>query len=129
MSNLLLDTSAVLALFNGETGSEVVAAALAGQECMISTVNVAELVSRMVDRGMEHTLALDLLTSLNLSAIGFDFAIACRSAGLRDSTRSRGLSLGDRACLATAMARDCPVLTADRAWAGLALGIEIRFIR
>lgn len=48
---------------------------------------------------------------------------------LRPRTRSRGLSLADRACLATAMLRDGPALTADRAWEGLEVGVEIRLIR
>jgi hypothetical protein len=41
----------------------------------------------------------------------------------------RGLSLGDAACLATAAVLRLPVLTADRAWAGLGLELDIRLIR
>ncbi len=45
------------------------------------------------------------------------------------SARSAGLSLGDRACLALAVQRDLPVMTADRVWAGLGLPIDIQLIR
>ena len=41
----------------------------------------------------------------------------------------KGLSLGDRACLAPGLALDAPVLTADRAWAGLDVGVAVEVIR
>jgi ribonuclease VapC len=40
-----------------------------------------------------------------------------------------GLSLGDRACLALALTRGEPAVTADRQWAQLDLGIRIELIR
>ncbi len=39
------------------------------------------------------------------------------------------LSLGDAACLATARVLGMPVLTANRAWAALPVGVEVRLIR
>lgn len=44
-------------------------------------------------------------------------------------TRSRGLSLGDRACLALGLRLKLPVITADRSWVGLRLGVTVREIR
>jgi ribonuclease VapC len=40
-----------------------------------------------------------------------------------------GLSLGDRACLSLAIQQKLSVLTADRVWAGLQLGLNIQMIR
>jgi PIN domain nuclease of toxin-antitoxin system len=40
-------------------------------------------------------------------------------------TRQAGLSLGDRACLALGLTRGLPVLTADRVWAQLDVGVEV----
>jgi ribonuclease VapC len=37
--------------------------------------------------------------------------------------------LGDRCCLALAMVHALPVLTADRVWAQLDLGIEVELLR
>ena len=44
-------------------------------------------------------------------------------------TRALGLSLGDRACLALAVALNAPVYTADRTWKKLKLGTRIHVIR
>ena len=51
------------------------------------------------------------------------------AARLWSRTRNHGLSLADRACLALAMDKTLPVLTADRAWSELDLDIEIQVIR
>jgi PIN domain nuclease of toxin-antitoxin system len=48
---------------------------------------------------------------------------------LRTDTRRRGLSLGDRACLALAETPGLPAVTADRHWAQPGLSIDIRPIR
>ena len=50
-------------------------------------------------------------------------------ARLRVLTRSAGLSLGDRACLALAQRLGLEAVTAERAWAGLELGVTVRVIR
>jgi ribonuclease VapC len=61
--------------------------------------------------------------------IDFDRALAMRAGLMRRATRAQGLSLGDRACLALAERLALPVLTADRVWADLDLGIEVVLIR
>lgn len=48
---------------------------------------------------------------------------------LRLATKPQGLSLGDRACLALAQARNAIALTADRYWTMLDIGIEVERIR
>ena len=55
---------------------------------------------------------------------------ACQIAGtLVQKTSSLGLSLGDRACLALAIALDAPVYTTDRLWKKLKLSIPIYLLR
>jgi ribonuclease VapC len=51
------------------------------------------------------------------------------TAELLPQTRALGLSLGDRACLALAIERELPVLTTDKGWKALRVGVEIRLIR
>ena len=48
---------------------------------------------------------------------------------IRDKAKALGLSLGDRACLALAQREALPVLTADRNWLKLIIGVEIKVIR
>jgi ribonuclease VapC len=66
---------------------------------------------------------------LNLDVIGFDRDLAYRSGLLREQTKSLGLSFGDRACLALAERLGISVLTSDRAWGRLALGVTVVVIR
>ena len=40
-----------------------------------------------------------------------------------------GLSLGDRACLATGLIENMPVMTADKAWQKLPLSLVIQLVR
>lgn len=129
MNERVLDTSAVLALLNQESGAETVAEALEREACLMSAVNVAETVARLVERGVPEAAAVTILLGLKLSTVDFGFATACRAGALRPATRALGLSLGDRACLALALERGCPAMTADRAWAGLDLGLDIHVIR
>ncbi|MGH6897502.1 MAG: type II toxin-antitoxin system VapC family toxin [Geminicoccaceae bacterium] len=123
----VLDASALLALLFKESGHERVAAAADGAAA--STVNLAEVLTRFVRDG--HTVAA-VLRNLEIYAIEwvpFDDMQAAEVATLWPRTRRAGLSLADRACLALALDRSLPVLTADRVWAGLALPIDIRLIR
>jgi PIN domain nuclease of toxin-antitoxin system len=51
------------------------------------------------------------------------------AGSLAARTRSIGLSLGDRACLAPGLTLKAPVYTTDRAWKSLKLGVRIHVIR
>ena len=87
----------------------------------MSTVNLTEVLAKMVDVGAtaEDAMADIEALGLNLAIVEFDRDGAVAAAALRARTKRLGLSLGDRACLATARSRSLPVLTADQAWAKL----------
>ena len=70
-----------------------------------------------------------VILNLGLDVRPFDADQAVAAAALLAATRSRGLSLGDRACPALARSAGLPVLTADRAWRGVGLDVEIEVIR
>jgi PIN domain nuclease of toxin-antitoxin system len=127
MAESVLDTSALLAFVWAEPGGETVAE-LIGDSCM-SAVNWAEAVSKLVDRGGSLEAVRAALTIAPLDVVDFNQNLAEAAGALIVRTRTKGLSLGDRACLALAARDGLPAITADRAWANLDLGIDIRVIR
>lgn len=127
MAACVFDSAAVLAAAYGEPGAALVQSRL--PHALISSVNLCECLSSMIAKGRTPDAAWKQLRQLQLEVIGFDFLQARAAAALIEQTRSFGLSLGDRACLALARARRLPVLTADRIWAELHLGIEVQLIR
>ena len=124
----VLDASALLAYLLDEPGAEIVEEAI-GEGAAISTVNLAEVLSKLADVGQEPGPAMDRLGVLPIEILPFDEVMAVGSATLRSPTASAGLSLGNRACLALARRLGRRALTADAAWLGLVPDLEIRVIR
>lgn len=125
MNEFVLDSSAVLAALLGETGGErVIEVAISS---LICSVNHAEVIGKLINLGHSARDAQSLFNPPNI--VPADLSLANMAGGLREQTRHRGLSLGDRFCLALAQRENLPVLTADRAWAGLDLGVEVVLIR
>lgn len=120
MSNgpAVIDASALLALIFGET---LTVARGAFENGILSTVNLSEVVAKMIDVGATaEDAATDIeALGLDLTILPFERETALLAGELRAGTRQLGLSLGERACLATALSRGLPVLTADRAWTRL----------
>jgi PIN domain nuclease of toxin-antitoxin system len=116
----------VLALLLGEPGSERVKAVLPG--ALLSAVNMAEVVSKLCERGMPAAEARAAIEATGVWIVDFDIDQACLSGELRPMTRSAGLSLGDRACLALARLRQLSAMTADTPWRELK-GFDVIYIR
>lgn len=128
MKRGVLDASALLALLNGESGSEQVAGVIV-DGVAISAVNLAEVVTKLSEIGMPEALIHEVLDSLGLEIVDFDFEQAYQVGLLRPLTHHVGLSLGDRACLALAKQLGLPALTTDRIWERLAIGVIVQIIR
>jgi PIN domain nuclease of toxin-antitoxin system len=127
VARVVLDTSALLAFVNGEPGSEVVAEVIG--DAVVSTVNLAEAVTKLVDRGASLAVARDALAMAEYDVADFDREQAEATGALITKTRPKGLSLGDRACLALAQRENAPAITADRSWSGIDLGVDVRIFR
>jgi ribonuclease VapC len=127
VASVVLDTSALLAYVNGEPGADAVAAVIG--DALISAVNFSEAVAKLVDRGGSLERGRAVLGVVDLDVVDFTRALAEQAGGLIALTRSKGLSLGDRACLALAAREGLPAVTADRAWTTISVGVEVRLIR
>jgi PIN domain nuclease of toxin-antitoxin system len=127
VAEIVLDASAVLALLHREAGADVVLRHL--ENAMASAVNFAELCARLADHGMPETEMREVAEAIGVDVVPFDKSQAYVAASLRPITGAKGLSLGDRACLALAIERGVPALTADRAWMDLDVGVDVRLIR
>jgi PIN domain nuclease of toxin-antitoxin system len=123
----VLDASAVLALISRETGTEAVLAHL--DDAVISSVNLAEVVGKLVDIGMPLPVIDQVLALLDIRTVDFDSPQAREAGALRKATRPAGLSLGDRACLALARLQGARAVTADRRWLDVDSGVPVLAIR
>ncbi|MFZ1680847.1 MAG: type II toxin-antitoxin system VapC family toxin [Rhizobiaceae bacterium] len=125
--SFVLDSSAILAVIREEAGAERVASAV--PEASVSAVNAVEVISRLIDLKHSAETADAILSSLTVDVVPFEEADGILAGRLREKTRHLGLSLGDRACIATAIRLGATILTADRAWADLDVGCRIEIIR
>ncbi|AHJ29435.1 type II toxin-antitoxin system VapC family toxin [Nodularia spumigena CS-584] len=127
MSEVVVDASAILALLNQETGSEEISQFI--DNAAISAVNLSEVIAKLAEAGIPAEDIRQILGNLNLEVIPFNEEQAFKAGMMRPATKSIGLSFGDRACLALGIFLNQPVLTTDRLWGSLSVGIEIRVVR
>lgn len=120
MPRSVLDASAILAVLNREPGSDLIQEYFL--EGIVSTVSLSEVAAKLCDRGVGTHEVLEILPDLGLEVRAFDEGQAIAAGTLRETTRSLGLSIGDRACLALGIAEGIPIVTADRAWAAVPVG-------
>ncbi|HEX3738162.1 MAG TPA: type II toxin-antitoxin system VapC family toxin [Terriglobales bacterium] len=128
MNTVVLDASAILVALNSEPGSEKLTPAVI-EAAVSSAVNLAEVQARLVDHGMDASEAWEAALSSVNKAVDFTVAHAEITGNLVSQTRSLGLSLGDRACLALGISLGAPIYTADKSWKNLKLPIKVHVIR
>lgn len=127
----VLDSSAILAFLLGEPGADCVERylgretpgdAASGVLCVVNLVEVLEVLPGALESPLFGMSGL-------VEVVGVTEAQARWAASIKERTRPAGLSLGDRLCLALAHETRREVLTADRAWAKVALGVPVIQIR
>jgi PIN domain nuclease of toxin-antitoxin system len=124
----VLDASAILAVIGGEPGPEKLTPDLLAF-AVVSTVNLAEVQTKLVSRGWTSEQAWEDATSPVREVLAFDQEQARVAGDLVIQTRHLGLSLGDRACLALGIALKAPVYTAEKAWKKIKVGARVHVIR
>lgn len=124
----VLDASAALAYLRREPGFEVVGAAIR-HGARMSAVNLAEVHTASVLRGISPDEVVARLGTIGVEIDPFEARDAAVVGLLRPMTKSLGLSLADRACLALAQRLDLRVLATDRLLAAVDVGVEVALIR
>ena len=128
MNKVVVDSSVVIAYLRREPGWESLEQHLAGT-CLISTVNLTEVIGKLREKGVDHTTLDSILDQLGLTVVSFDETQARQAGELRLVTRHLGLSLGDRACLALAGVQGLVAITTDAAWGQLNSGTNVQVVR
>lgn len=134
MSNIVLDSSAVLAMILNEPGGDRVEvlldrldAGVRGTKAAISAVNWCEILTRLVRAGipMSGERLSSILNGVEVVPFGKPEADTAAEYSRLDTS----LSIGDRACIALAFERGAVTWTCDRAWTRMKLPIKLEMLR
>ena len=127
MTRKVLDTSVIMAILLDEPGQDVAATLVSG--AVLSSVNFAEILTKCLEKTVPLDVALDYIRDSEIETASFDADVAVIAGRLFATARKGVLSLGDRACIATAISQKATVVTADRVWAELNLPCPVELIR
>ena len=127
MAKVVLDSSALIAFLRSETGAQSVEADIPG--ALLCSVNLAEIFAVLTRRGETPSRVRTIIALSQVEVVPFDAALAQACGTLISRTRQNGLSLADCACLALGAREKLPVVTADRAWKEIDLGLDVRLVR
>ena len=126
-SKVVLDASALLCLLNDEPGAGRVVEVLT--RSVMGTTNLAEVVSKLRERGLSLEEVREALGGLHLDVRPLSPSQAMIIGDLRPATKPLGLSVGDRACLALALDLDAELFTTDADLASADAGVSITDVR
>ncbi|HEY1901593.1 MAG TPA: type II toxin-antitoxin system VapC family toxin [Terracidiphilus sp.] len=129
MTNVVLDSSAVLAMVYGEPGGNRVHAAIVSTLYVvsISAVNWCEALGKLTQKS--PIMTAERLTAIlpGVEVVPFGQTEAEQAAALAKSCPQ--ISLGDRACLALAGSLGASAWTTDKVWAKLSVSAALEVIR
>jgi len=122
----VVDTSVVLAIARAEPGADDAQQLARGG--VFGMANFVEAAARGEELGFPTSTTLALVSRLGLTLAPVDRATADQAASLW-RWRKHGFSLGDRLCVGLALASGLPVLTGDRRWKEIDLGVDVVLFR
>ncbi len=123
----VVDASALLAAIHNEKGGDLVEKNI--DHCVISAVNWSEVLQKLERADINTTQVESALKALGLEVLDFTDEDAHIASKLWKPSKTLGLSLADRACLATGIRLNTKVITADKVWAKMEFDIEVVLIR
>lgn len=127
MTRYVFDSSVIVAILERERGYENALPFL--EKAIASTVNIAEVATRFAIKGIPEDYVQKLIKSTNIQLHTYGEDVALVTGMLVQQTKSFGLSLGDRACIALGITKKLPILTADRIWQKLDIPVQIKLMR
>jgi PIN domain nuclease of toxin-antitoxin system len=126
--SVVVDATVVLAILFDEPGGDIVASMSHG--AVLSAVNAVEVLEKLVERrGGAASDAATLPERLDITIVPFDKHQTLLAAEWKPLFAGKDISLAERACLALGRYLELLVLTAERAWTQLDVGVDIRLIR
>ena len=126
MNEPVLDASVIIAIAKNERYDADVLPLIDGG--VMSAVNFAEVITRLLDLGLDPSSPAIQRTLSLLSAIEPFTETQARIAGeLR--RLGKHVALGDRACMALAIELDADLYTADGEWITFDIGVKVHRIR
>jgi PIN domain nuclease of toxin-antitoxin system len=114
MKPVIADTSAIIAYLNFEPGAEEVRKHL--PRIRLTMVNLAEIVAVVSRHKVSRSWIEERVFRVFPELLPFDREQAYLCGALEAVTRPKGISLGDRACLAAGILHGWPVLTTESKW-------------
>lgn len=124
----VMDSSSLLALTRGERGFETVQELIHREDCVISSVNMAEVGTKLIEYGLPPGELPRIVQQLQIDVIDFNTEQAILSAQMRPLTRAAGLSMGDRACLALTKLVAGIAVTTDQAWQDVRISADVQVL-
>ena len=124
---IVLDSSALLAVLLEEPGADRVVAAFA--ESVLSAASLTEVLTKAEQRGLESEKAYQVIADFGIGIMPVETLHARIAAKVSLAPRQLDLSLGDRLCIALAIALQSELLTSDRGIAKFDAGIPITLFR
>jgi len=125
---IILDASALLALLQEEKGAGFVMD-LIEHGASMTTLNLAEVTCKLYGKQYSKSEIDSCINELPINFIPITREIAELAASYYVYTKSFGLSLADKICLAAGKLGGYTVVTADKIWEKLDLAIDIKVIR
>ena len=122
-----VDSSTVLAILHEQDDWQGYAGRISGQ--YLASISAAEVLGSLVQAGLDPDAAGQALRLLGMIIVPFDEQDAVMMAAMQPQMKGLRLSLGAKACLAFARRRALTVLTAEKTWRGLDLGVKIEVVR
>lgn len=95
----------------------------------MSSVNYAEVITKLIDRKADPKLSKQQVNNLIENILPFHDDCGFIAGKLITDTAEFGLSLGDRACIATAINYKFEIITSDKVWSKLDVPVKIHVIR